>query len=126
MLTMKKINKLTKSIATVSLISLSALSLNLPQAIATTASTPKTIQSSSQVANAAFCEVINIQTGQLAVRYTPNGKPFAGLDNGNVVELMHSGPGVWVRVRVIQGPNRAVDGREGWVNSSYLNCYDLG
>ena len=35
-----------------------------------------------------FCSVINIQKGQLAVRFSPNGKSKAGLDNGNTVKIL--------------------------------------
>lgn len=67
------------------------------------------------------CSVVNIRTGQLALRFSPNGKSRAGLDNGNTVELLQGGSG-WHYVRVLDGPNRRVDGLEGWVNSNYLAC----
>ena len=71
-----------------------------------------------------FCDVINIRTGQLALRFTPGGKSRAGLNNGNVVKWLRDGNSPWVYVRVLQGPNRRVNGLTGWVNSDYLSCYD--
>jgi hypothetical protein len=71
---------------------------------------------------ATFCSVINIQTGQLALRFSPNGKSRAGLDNENTMVLLKQ-EGIWAYVRVIKGPNSRVDGLEGWVNSNYLSCY---
>ncbi len=71
-----------------------------------------------------FCDVINIKTGQLALRFTPGGKARAGLNNDNVVKWLKEGDSPWVYVRVIQGPNRRVNGLTGWVNSNYLSCYD--
>lgn len=68
------------------------------------------------------CSVVNIRTGQLALRFSPNGKSRAGLDNGNTVELLKDGPGVWRYIRVLNGPNSRVNGLEGWVNSNYLAC----
>ena len=76
------------------------------------------------IAQEATCTVTNIQTGQLALRVAPNGRSRAGLDNGNTVVLLRQGPNPWVYVRVITGPNRRVNGLEGWVNSNYLSCGD--
>ena len=70
-----------------------------------------------------FCDVINIQRGQLALRFTPNGESRAGLDNGNIVRPLKK-QGIWSYVRVLDGPNNRVNGLEGWVNSNYLACYD--
>ncbi|WP_216596359.1 SH3 domain-containing protein [Allocoleopsis franciscana] len=70
------------------------------------------------------CDVVNIQSGQLAVRFSPNGRSKAGLNNGNTVRWIKDGSAPWVYVRVINGPNRQVNGIEGWVNSNYLSCYD--
>ncbi|MBD2205429.1 SH3 domain-containing protein [Calothrix sp. FACHB-1219] len=70
-----------------------------------------------------FCNVTNIQTGQLALRFSPNGKSRAGLNNGNTIQFLRRGNGPWVYVRVMQGPNLAVNGLEGWVNANYLSCY---
>ncbi len=67
------------------------------------------------------CDVVNIQSGQLALRYSPNGKSRAGLDNGNYVRLIKQ-EGIWAYVRVVKGPNSRVNGLEGWVNSDYLSC----
>lgn len=71
--------------------------------------------------NATFCEVINIQRGQLALRFNPNGESRAGLNNGNIVRFI-SQQNIWYKVKVIQGPNNQVNGLEGWVNSNYLSC----
>ena len=73
-----------------------------------------------------FCDVINIKTGQLALRFTPGGKARAGLNDGNVVKWLKASNSPWVYVRVIQGPNRRINGLTGWVNSDYLSCYDDG
>lgn len=121
---MTKIQNLTKSLATLNLISLSIAGLNFtPSAVATTASLQNTKHTSSKlIAQQVFCSVVNIQTGQLALRSAPTGKSKAGLDNGDTVALLRSGSGVWRYVRVISGPNRAVNGLEGWVNSNYIAC----
>ncbi len=74
-------------------------------------------------ANETFCEVINIRTGQLALRFNPNGESRAGLNNGNIVRFL-SQQNIWYKVKVIQGPNSQIDSLEGWVNSNYLSCYD--
>lgn len=71
-----------------------------------------------------FCDVTNIKTGQLALRHSPNGQSRAGLNNGNTVKWLNKGRGPWVYVRVMNGPNLAVNGLEGWVNENYLSCYD--
>jgi hypothetical protein len=70
---------------------------------------------------ATWCDVVNIKTGQLALRFTPNGKSRAGLNNGNHV-LLKKQEGIWAYVNVIRGPNKKVEGLEGWVNSNYLAC----
>ncbi|MDF5719936.1 MAG: SH3 domain-containing protein [Rhizonema sp. PD37] len=67
------------------------------------------------------CSVTGIQTGQLALRFTPDGKSRAGLDNGNVVQPIKS-QGIWSYVRVLGGPNNNINGLEGWVNANYLSC----
>lgn len=73
-----------------------------------------------------ICTVKGIKTGQLALRHEPNGKAFAGLNNGNVVRAMAgvlSENGTpWEFVRVQKGPNPQVNGREGYVNGNYLTC----
>ncbi|QOV22107.1 hypothetical protein [Anabaenopsis elenkinii] len=68
-----------------------------------------------------WCDVVNIKTGQLALRFTPNGKSRAGLNNGNEV-LLHKQQGIWAYVTVFKGPNKKVEGLQGWVNSNYLTC----
>ncbi|MBW4577404.1 MAG: SH3 domain-containing protein [Aphanothece sp. CMT-3BRIN-NPC111] len=101
------------------------LSINFTPAVAATTVTTKNTQQSEAllIAQQAFCNVSGIQSGQLALRFTPDGKSKAGLDNGNTVELLHDeGSGVWIYVRVINGPNSAVNNLEGWVNSNYLSC----
>jgi hypothetical protein len=70
---------------------------------------------------AIWCDVVNIKTGQLALRFTPNGKSRAGLNNGNHV-LLKKQDGIWAYVNVIRGANKQVEGLEGWVNSNYLSC----
>lgn len=78
-------------------------------------------QDSQAEESSTFCDVVNIQSGQLALRFSPNGKSRAGLNNGNIVRYLKR-QGIWSYVRVIRGPNRQVNGLEGWVNSDYLNC----
>ncbi|TVQ58597.1 MAG: hypothetical protein EA366_06435 [Spirulina sp. DLM2.Bin59] len=73
-----------------------------------------------------ICQVRGIRQGQLAVRPAPNGQPFAGLDNGNIVRafggtLSQDGT-PWYEIRVLQGPNARVEGRQGFVNARYLRC----
>lgn len=77
------------------------------------------INAQSASARYGVCYVSGIRTGQLALRFSPNGKSRAGLNNGNAVMPMRYS-GIWTYVRVVSGPNRRVDGFEGWVNSSYL------
>jgi len=72
-----------------------------------------------------ICIVTNLQQGQLAVRNSPGGQSRAGLDNDNLVEVYQQ-QGNWSCVRVLSGPNRRVVGIEGWVNSNYLNCENIG
>ncbi|MDB9314121.1 hypothetical protein PN462_13500 [Spirulina sp. CS-785/01] len=73
-----------------------------------------------------ICTVRGLQQGQLALRPEPNGQPFAGLDNGNVVRAYSGSIGadgkIWEYVRVLDGPNNQVTGREGYVNGNYLSC----
>ncbi len=121
---MTRIKSLTKSLATISLASLSVV---VPNFTLTTVATTAALINIQQpkgflIAQQVSCNVVNIQTGQLALRFTPDGKSRAGLDNGNTVALLRDGPGVWRYVRVIEGPNGAVNGLEGWVNSNYLTC----
>ncbi|MBE9223007.1 SH3 domain-containing protein [Cyanobacterium stanieri LEGE 03274] len=71
---------------------------------------------------AGLCYVTNIRTGQLAVRHSPGGESFAGLNNGNTVQYIR-GNSPWYLVTVINGPNSAVNNRTGWVNANYLDCY---
>ncbi|MBD2770815.1 SH3 domain-containing protein [Iningainema tapete] len=77
------------------------------------------VQLSGEVSEA--CSVVGIQTGQLALRFSPNGKSRAGLNNGNVV-LPITEQGIWSYVRVLSGANKSINGLEGWVNSNYLSC----
>lgn len=67
------------------------------------------------------CSVTNIEKGQLAVRKNPDGESIAGLDNDNLVQYL-KGEKPWFYIRVINGPNSQVNGKEGWVNANYLNC----
>jgi RNase P/RNase MRP subunit p29 len=111
------------SVTAIPLLSLSLLSLNFsPVVAAKVAAENETRSQPLLMAQQTTCTVTNIQTGQLALRQTPNGNSRAGLDNGNTVALLRQGSAPWVYVRVLQGPNRAVNGVEGWVNSNYLEC----
>lgn len=73
-----------------------------------------------------ICTVRGLTQGQLALRPRPNGSPFAGLNNGNIVQawggtLDRNGT-VWEDVTVLEGPNARVEGRRGYVNGDYLSC----
>lgn len=68
-----------------------------------------------------WCDVKDIQTGQLALRFSPGGKSKAGLDNGNSVRVIREQKN-WAYVEVERGPNDRVKGLQGWVNSNYLRC----
>lgn len=68
-----------------------------------------------------WCNIVNIKSGQLALRYSPNGQSRAGLNNGNHI-LLKKQQGIWAYVNVVQGSNTRVNGLEGWVNSNYLSC----
>jgi hypothetical protein len=70
---------------------------------------------------ATFCDVVNIYSGQLALRNRPNGKSIAGLNNGNHVHVLKQ-QGIWAYVNVESGPNSRVNNMKGWVNSNYLSC----
>ena len=115
---------LTKYLVKLPLLSLCVVGLNFTSATAGTPVTAEITKATTpfHIAQGMTCSVTNIRTGQLALRFSPNGKSRAGLDNGNTVELLRDGPGVWRYVRVLNGPNRRVDGSEGWVNSNYLAC----
>ncbi|MFB2969398.1 WD40 repeat domain-containing protein [Aerosakkonema sp. BLCC-F183] len=104
-------NNLSNHLVAIPLISLSVAGLNV--SLTTKA---------HLIAQQATCTVINIQTGQLALRFTPNGNARAGIDKGNTVALLRRGSTPWVYVRVLEGPNSQVNGLEGWVNSGYLSC----
>lgn len=108
------------------LISLSIGSLQSTSATATTGSPQNTQKSQvsyiAQAAEIVNCQVTNIQTGQLALRFSPNGRSRAGLNNGNLVRFIRN-QGIWYYVRVLEGPNSRVNGLEGWVNSNYLECF---
>jgi len=69
------------------------------------------------------CRVVGIRTGQLALRFNPNGASRAGLNNGNIVDVYQQ-EGIWFYVQVVAGPNQRVTGLWGWVNSNYLACND--
>ncbi len=114
---------LTQFLSQIPLLSLSVVGFNFaPDAMATIVIPENTRTSGILIAQQATCNVVNIRTGQLAVRFSPNGKSRAGLDNGNTVALLRQGSAPWAYVRVIDGPNRGVNGLEGWVNSNYLSC----
>ena len=73
-----------------------------------------------------ICQVTGIRQGQLALRPAPHGEPFAGLDNGNLVRALGGTLGeegtVWYEVKVLQGPNPRIEGRQGFANAQYLRC----
>ncbi|OKH33801.1 hypothetical protein NIES2119_22085 [[Phormidium ambiguum] IAM M-71] len=73
-----------------------------------------------------ICRVRGLQQGQLALRPQPNGRPFAGLNNGNTVQAfagtIDENNVIWDEVKVIKGPNSQLTGRVGYVNSKYLSC----
>lgn len=118
--------KLNKSLATIPLVSLSLLGLTFsPVAFATNSSSvtaKNTRQSPTLIAQQQICSVVNIQTGQLALRHSPGGESRAGLNNGNTVAFLRQGGMPWAYVRVVNGPNSRVNGLEGWVNANYLSC----
>ncbi|GFE67853.1 SH3 domain-containing protein [Chroococcus sp. FPU101] len=66
--------------------------------------------------------VVGLKQGQLALRDSPNGRSLAGLNNGNVVQILEQ-QGNWAYVQVINGPNSQVNGMQGWVNSYYLALF---
>lgn len=66
--------------------------------------------------------VVGLKQGQLALRDAPNGNSLAGLNNGNVVQILEQN-GKWAYVQVISGPNAQINGMQGWVNSSYLALF---
>jgi hypothetical protein len=121
-----KMKKLNKSLATIPLVSLSLLGLTFsPVAFATNSSSvtaKNTRQSPTLIAQQQICSVVNIQTGQLALRHSPGGESRAGLNNGNTVAFLRRGSVPWAYVRVVNGPNSRVNGLEGWVNANYLSC----
>ncbi len=63
------------------------LSLTLVAPQTTYAKVPNP-QQNQHIANSLSCSVVNIQSGQLALRFTPGGKSRAGLDNGNTVSVI--------------------------------------
>jgi hypothetical protein len=62
------------------------------------------------------CEVVNIRSGQLALRTSPGGKVIGGLNNGDTVTKFGKGLPRWVYVSVDRY------NRSGYVNSKYLSC----
>jgi hypothetical protein len=120
---MNMLKNLTESLITIPLISFSMVGLNVTLVSSATTVIPNPNQPTARlISQTVTCRVVNIQSGQLAVRSSPNGRSKAGLNNGNTVTLLREGSAPWAYVRVINGPNRAVNGLEGWVNSDYLSC----
>ncbi|RUS98457.1 hypothetical protein DSM106972_080860 [Dulcicalothrix desertica PCC 7102] len=120
--------KLTCSLFNIPLIALSLFAVNFTSvAFANSSQINNTKTSKTLLAQAPTfsCTVINLKSGQLALRFSPNAKSKskAGLDNANTVALIANGSGTWAYVRVTNGPNRKVNGLEGWVNSNFLSCY---
>jgi serine/threonine-protein kinase len=74
---------------------------------------------SGQNASTNRARVVGIKQGQLALRDAPNGRSLAGLNNGNVVQILEQ-QGNWAYVEVLNGPNAKINGMRGWVNSYYL------
>ena len=74
-----------------------------------------------EISWATTCYVTNIQSGQLAIRKSPEGRSLAGLDNGNSV-LLKKKQGNWNYVKVVQGSSSEITNLSGWVNSKYLTC----
>lgn len=73
-----------------------------------------------------FCNVQDLQSGQLAVRFEADGDAFAGLDNGDVVEIVDLDTpydALWYYIRIIDSNDPGIEGREGYVNSNYLGCW---
>ncbi|MGB0560345.1 MAG: hypothetical protein ACPGVO_00885 [Spirulinaceae cyanobacterium] len=73
-----------------------------------------------------FCNVRGLQNGQLALRSEPGGEAIAGLENDDLVEFMQSvtlETTDWSYVRVFDSNDATLEGREGYVNSSYLACW---
>jgi hypothetical protein len=60
-----------------------------------------------------FCSVINIQTGQLALRFSPNGKSRAGLDYENYDGIAQARGNLGLCACHKRSKPR-VDGLEGW------------
>lgn len=72
-----------------------------------------------------YCRVMGIRTGQLALRHEPNGAAFAGLSNGDRVQALGGSPVqglIWYDIKVLQGSNPKLNGKEGVVNAKYLTC----
>jgi hypothetical protein len=67
-------------------------------------------------------KVVGIKQGQLALRDAPDGRSLAGLNNGNVVQILEQ-QGNWAYVQVISGPNAQINSMKGWVNSHYLALF---
>ncbi|TAD80071.1 MAG: SH3 domain-containing protein [Oscillatoriales cyanobacterium] len=74
-------------------------------------------------ANNTGCPVllVDIQSGQLAVRMTPGGRMIAGLSNYNVVQFIRQ-QGAWYYVEITNASNPRLNGTRGWVHSKYLEC----
>lgn len=108
------------------LLSLSIVSSLLTSAIANPVVDKITNTTPLLMAQNINCSVVNIRTGQLALRFSPNGKSRAGLDNGNTLELLRGGSGDWRYIRVLDSPNYRINSLEGWVNSNYLACSGAG
>lgn len=98
-----------------------AVALAAPRAIESQPVTPAAVKQEAY----GRCRVVGIRTGQLALRFNPNGASRAGLNNGNIVDVydQQEQDGItWYYVHVIRGPNSRVTGLRGWVNSNYLDC----
>ena len=62
------------------------------------------------------CQVVNIRSGQLALRRSPGGKVIGRLSNGDKLTKFGTGLPRWVYVSVER------NNQSGYVSSQYLSC----
>jgi hypothetical protein len=63
-----------------------------------------------------LCQVVNIRSGQLALRATPGGRVIGRLNNGDKLTKFGTGLPRWVSV-IVERNNQS-----GYVSSRYLSC----
>ena len=97
--------------------------------IAAVASVSIVLPASADIFDAnVYCRVTGIRTGQLALRKEETRTAFAGLNNGDKVQAVGGSSDnkvnkvIWYYVKVLQGGNSGINGKEGVVNSKYLTC----